>query len=75
MAKNPAFLQKKIYTVAQTELDVSRHAESNAAHIFEILEQSFEDLLAQDNKVTEKVRVGRRRRSRRCSPWRSRAGC
>ena len=57
MAKNPAFLQKKIYAVAQTDLDVSRHAESNAAHNFEILEQSFEDLLAQDNKVTEKART------------------
>ena len=45
MAKIPAFLQKKNYAVAQTELDVSRHAESNAAHNFEILEQSSEDLL------------------------------
>ena len=56
MAKNPAFLQKKIYAVSQVELDVFRHAESNAAHDFEI-QQSLEDLLAQDNKVTEKART------------------
>ena len=42
---------------AQTSSTTLFHAESNVAHNFEILEQSFEDLLAQDNKALEKAKT------------------
>ena len=44
---------------AQTELDDTRHAESNAAHNFAMLEQSLEDQLAQDNKALEKAKTAK----------------
>jgi len=42
---------------AQTELDDTRHAESNAAHNFAMLKQSLEDQLAQLNKDLEKAKA------------------
>jgi len=42
---------------AQTELDDTRHAESNAAHNFALLKQSLEDQLAQLNKDLEKAKA------------------
>ena len=36
-------------TEAQTQLDKTRHAESNAPHNFALLRQSLEDQLAQDS--------------------------
>eukprot|EP00450_Noctiluca_scintillans_P002421 CAMPEP_0194482150 /NCGR_PEP_ID=MMETSP0253-20130528/4235_1 /TAXON_ID=2966 /ORGANISM="Noctiluca scintillans" /LENGTH=688 /DNA_ID=CAMNT_0039321673 /DNA_START=47 /DNA_END=2116 /DNA_ORIENTATION=+ len=44
---------------AQTQLDETRHAESNAAHNFALLRQSLEDQLAQDNKALEKAKADR----------------
>ena len=42
---------------AQTELDDTRHAESNAAHNFAMLKQSLQDQLTQDNKALEKAKT------------------
>merc|ERR1719414_2422993 len=44
---------------SQTELDDTRHAESNAAHNFAMLKQSLEDQLAQDNKALEKGKTAK----------------
>jgi len=42
---------------AQTQLDETRHAESNAAHNFALLKQSLEDQLKQDNKALTKAKA------------------
>ena len=42
---------------AQTELDDTRHAESNAAHNFSMLQQSLEDQLAQLNRALKKAKA------------------
>ena len=42
---------------AQSELDDTRHAVSNAAHNFAMLKQSLVDQLAQDNKALEKAKA------------------
>ena len=42
---------------AQSELDDTRHAVSNAAHNFATLKQSLEDQLAQDNKALDKAKA------------------
>ena len=42
---------------AQTLLDVTCHAESNAAHNFALLKQSLEDQLTQDNKALTKTKA------------------
>ena len=41
----------------QTPLDVTRHAESNAAHNFALPKQSLEDQLRQDNKALTKAKA------------------
>ena len=42
---------------AQTLLDVTRHAESNAVHNFALLKHSLEDQLTQDNKALTKAKA------------------
>ena len=42
---------------AQTELDDTRHAESNAAHNFSMHQQSLEDQLAQLNRAFTKAKA------------------
>ena len=42
---------------AQTELDDTRHAESNAAHNFSMLQQSLEDQFAQLNRALKKAKA------------------
>ena len=42
---------------AQTLLDVTRHAESNAVHNFAVLKHSFEDQLTQDNTALTKAKA------------------
>ena len=42
---------------AQSELDDTRHAVSNAAHNFAMLKQSLEDQLAHNNKALEKAKA------------------
>ena len=44
---------------AQTELDDTRHAESNVAHNFSMLQQSLEDQLAQLNRAFHESEGGR----------------
>ena len=44
---------------AQTELDDTRHAESNAAHNFSMLQQSLEDQFAQLNRAFDESEGGR----------------
>ena len=46
-------------TQAQTQLDKTRHAESNAAHNFALLRQSLEDQLAQDSTALDRVEADR----------------
>ena len=41
----------------QTQLDETRHAESNAAHNLALLRQSLEDQLTQDDKALTKARA------------------
>ena len=42
---------------AQTELDDTRHTESNAAHSFSLLQQSLEDQLVQLNRALKKAKA------------------
>ena len=42
---------------AQTLLDVTRHAGSNAGHNFALLKQSLEEQLTQDNKALTKAKA------------------
>ena len=44
---------------AQTEFDDTRHAESNAAHNFSMLQQSLEDQLAQLSRAFKESEGGR----------------
>ena len=65
---------------AQTELDDNRHAESNTAHNFSMLQQSLEDKLAQLNGLERKRRrtwrnSRRRGMLRKPISWRLRRVC
>ena len=42
---------------AQTELDDARHAESNAAHNFSMLQQSLEDQIANSTGLFTKAKA------------------
>ena len=50
-SSNIVVVLSDLFDKAQTELDDTRHAESNAAHNFSMLQQSLEDQLAQLNRL------------------------
>ena len=48
---------QRLLDKAQSLLDVTRHAESNAVHNFALLKHSLEDQLTQDNKALTKAKA------------------